>query len=76
MEYEVTSGQRLRKPSMADIAANIRGRPNPNTPSYEEVARGVLGDRADEYLDRYARFLLKADRARSASAHVYVGANR
>lgn len=76
MEYEVTSGQRTRKPSKADIAAGLRGRPNPNTPSYEEVAREVLGDRADDYLDRYARFILNADGGRSASAQVYLVAKR
>jgi len=50
-----------RKPKKTDIAAGIRGRPNPNTPSYEEVAREVLGGRADDYLERYAQFLLKGE---------------
>jgi len=56
--YELTVGVRTKKPKKADIAAGIRGRPNPNTPSYEEVARQVLGGRADSYLDRYAQFLV------------------
>jgi arsenite methyltransferase len=76
VEYEITSGRRTRKPKKADIAAGLRGRPNPNTPSYEEVAREVLGDRADDYLERYARFILNGDGARSASASVYLVAKR
>lgn len=76
VEYEVTSGRRTRKPKKADIAAGFRGRPNPNTPSYEEVAREVLGDRADDYLERYARFILNGDGARSASAAAYLVAKR
>ena len=76
IEYEVTLGRRARRPKKADIAAGFQGRPNPNTPSYEEVAREVLGDRADDYLERYARFILKGDGARSASAGAYLVATR
>lgn len=76
VSYEFMSGIRTRKPRKADIAAGIRGRPNPNTPSYEEVAREVLGDGADDYLERYARFLVNGQGARSASASVYVVAKR
>ena len=45
VSYELMSGVRARKPKKADIAAGFRGRPNPNMPSYEEVAREVLADR-------------------------------
>jgi ubiquinone/menaquinone biosynthesis C-methylase UbiE len=76
MEYEITSGRRAREPKRADIAAGFRGRPNPNTPSYEEVAREVLGDRADDFLERYARFILDGDGPESASAYVYLVAKR
>lgn len=76
VSYEFMSGVRTRKPKKADIAASIRGRPNPNTPSYEEVAREVLGGRADDYLERYARFLVNGEGARSASASVYLVAKR
>jgi len=76
IEYEVSLGRRARRPKKADIAAGFQGRPNPNTPSYEEVAREVLGDRADDYLSRYARFILKGDGARSASAGAYLVATR
>lgn len=76
VSYEFMSGVRTRKPEKPDIAAGIRGRPNPNTPSYEEVAREVLGDRADDYLERYARFLVNGEGARSASASVYLVAKR
>jgi arsenite methyltransferase len=76
VEYEMTSGRRTRKPTKADIAAGFRGRPNPNTPSYEEVAREVLRDGADDYLERYARFILNGAGARTASASVYVVAKR
>ena len=44
VSYELIAGLRVRKPKKTDIAAGIRGRPNPNTPSYEEVAREVLAD--------------------------------
>ena len=76
VSYELLSGVRAHKPRKADIAAGIRGRPNPNTPSYEEVAREVLGDRADNYLERYAQFLANGDGPRSASASVYLVAKR
>jgi arsenite methyltransferase len=74
--YEVTSGLPLRKPRKVDIAAGFRSRPNPNTPSYEEVAREVLGDRADDYLERCARFALQGKGPPSASAFVYLVATR
>jgi len=76
VSYELMSGVRARKPKKADIAAGIRGRPNPNTPSYEEVAREVFGDRADDYLERYAQFLVNGKGPRSASACVYLMAKR
>jgi arsenite methyltransferase len=75
VSYEFMSGVRTRRLKRADIAAGMRGRPNPNTPSYEEVAREALGDRADDYLDRYTRFLVN-EGPRSASACVYVVAKR
>jgi len=76
MSYEFTSGVRTRKPKKADIAAYIRGRPNPNTPSYEEVARQVLGDRTDDYLERYVRFLVDVKGLNLALASVYLMARR
>jgi arsenite methyltransferase len=76
VSYEFMSGVPPRMPKRANIAAGLRGRPNPNMPSYEEVAREVLGDRADEYLERYVRFLVNGEGARSASASVYLVAKR
>jgi arsenite methyltransferase len=76
VSYELMARVRARKPKKPDIAAGIRGRPNPNTPSYEEVARQVLGDRADGYLERYAQFLVNGEGPRSASAAVYLLATR
>jgi ubiquinone/menaquinone biosynthesis C-methylase UbiE len=76
MSYELMAGGRAQRPRKPDIAAGIRGRPNPNTPSYEEVARQVLGDRADSYLDRYARFLVNRGGPKAASASVYLMAIR
>lgn len=76
VSYELTSGVPMRKLKRADIEAGIHGRPNPNMPSYEEVARAVLGDRADPYLERYVRFGLKTRGARSATAYVYLVATR
>jgi SAM-dependent methyltransferase len=74
--YDLMAGVRVKKLMKHDIAAGIRGRPNPNTPSYEEVARQVLGDRADDYLERYAQFLMTSEGPRSASASAYVVAKR
>jgi arsenite methyltransferase len=74
--YELMSGIRARKPRKTDIAAALRGRPNPNTPSYEEVAREVLEDQADGYLERYTQFLVSGAGPRSASAAVYLVAKR
>jgi arsenite methyltransferase len=76
VSYELASGLPPRKPKKAEIAAALRGRPNPNMPSHEEVVREVLGDRADDYLARYARFLVKGGGPRSASAYVYLVATR
>ncbi len=77
VSYEFMSGVPSRRPKRANIAAGIHGRPNPNMPSYEEVAREVLGDRADDYLERYVRFIVdNGEAARSASASVYLVAKR
>jgi arsenite methyltransferase len=76
VSYELITGVRVQKPKKPHIAAGIRGRPNPNMPSYEEVARQVLGDRADSYLERYAQFLVNGEGPRSASAAVYLVARR
>lgn len=76
MTYELgsaTAGGPRRKP---DIAAGLQARPNPNTPSYEEVAREVLGDAADDYLDRYARFHLEHGTGPTVAASVYLVARR
>jgi len=76
VSYELVSGVRARKPKRAEIAAVLSGRPNPNQPSYEEVAREVLGHRADDYLERCAKFLVDGAGPRSASASVYLVATR
>lgn len=76
VSYELTFGVPMRKLKRADIEAGIRGRPSPNMPSYEEVARAVLGDCADAYLERYVRFRLKTGGPRSATAYVYLVARR
>jgi arsenite methyltransferase len=76
VSYELTSGVGARKPNKSEVAAGIRGRPNPNQPSYEEVAREVLSHRADDYLERCVQFLLKRGGTRSASASVYLVAWR
>jgi arsenite methyltransferase len=74
--YEFTTGAQTPKPRKADIMAGLLGRPNPNTPSYEEIARTVLGDSADNYLQRFAQFLLKEEEGKSPSASVYLVAKR
>jgi ubiquinone/menaquinone biosynthesis C-methylase UbiE len=74
--YEFTSEAQTSKPRKADIMAGLLGRPNPHTPSYEEVARTVLGERAEIYLQRFAQFLLNSQGAKSLSASVYLVAKR
>ncbi len=59
MTYEfVVVAPDSKKATKSEIAQRIHVRPNPNMPSYEEIAHTVLGDQAEEYLDRYARFHL------------------
>ncbi len=74
--YEFTSGAQTPKPRKADVMAGLLGRPNPNTPSYGEVARTVLGDNAENYLQRFVEFLLNSKGAKSPSASVYLVAKR
>ena len=52
-EYRYAS-RRLRRAEVAEVLMN---RPNPAVPSHEELARDVLGERAESYLTRYAEFL-------------------
>ena len=74
--YELVSSVGERRSKKADIEAGLRGRPNPNMPSYEEVARTVLGHRADDFLERCVKLLLDRGGPRSASAWVYLVAWR
>lgn len=74
--YEYTSSVRRPWSGRAEIAAEIRRRPNPNMPSYEEIARAVLADRADDYLERYIRFILETGGERYATAYIYLLAER
>jgi ubiquinone/menaquinone biosynthesis C-methylase UbiE len=76
LSYELVSSVGARRPKNAEIVAGIRNRPNPNQPSYEEVAQEVLGQRADDYLRRCAQFLRKRGAPRSASASGYLVAWR
>lgn len=61
-ELEMTYVRRRGVPgplrrSRAAIAAGLRARPNPNMPSYEEVANQVLGEDGPAYLARYVDFV-------------------
>ena len=57
------------------VVASLRVRPNPSMLSYEEAARAVLGDGADEYLSRLAR-LLASQPLSGVGAVAYVTATR
>ena len=49
LTYEVSRRRTRGRPH--EIAAFLTMRPNPNMVSYEEAAREVLGDAADEHLE-------------------------
>ena len=57
------------------VVASLRVRPNPSMLSYEEAARAVLGDSADEYLSRLSR-LLASQPLSGVGAVAYVTATR
>jgi arsenite methyltransferase len=73
MTYEVARRRAaVRRP---DVAAYLTRRPNPNMTSYEEAARDVLGDAADEHLIALATAF--AERAStSVQAVAYLRARR
>jgi SAM-dependent methyltransferase len=62
--------------SKAAVATTLLARPNPNMPSYEEIARQVLGDDADGYLERYAAFLYQRGGLPGVWAVAYVVARK
>jgi arsenite methyltransferase len=70
-EYRYAS-RRLRRREVGEVLMN---RPNPATPSHEEIAREVLGERAEAYLSRYAEFLTSRP-LRESSAAAYVVATK
>jgi ubiquinone/menaquinone biosynthesis C-methylase UbiE len=57
------------------LAAGLEQRPNPHSLSYEEVARQLLGDEAQEYLDRYVEMVASRP-YRIAQASVYLTAKK
>jgi arsenite methyltransferase len=82
LDYEYTFGRprdasrpRSSKQLRADIAAGLKLRPNPHSPSYEEVAHELLGDEAEEYLGRYVEALASYPR-RLAMATVFLTARK
>ena len=70
-EYRYSARQ-LRRGEVAEVLMN---RPNPSTPSHEEIAREVLGERAETYLARYAEFLASGPLRESTGA-AYVVAKK
>jgi arsenite methyltransferase len=73
MTYEVA--RRRTTARRADVAAYLTMRPNPNMTSYEEAAREVLGDAADEHLIALATALTERP-STSVQAVAYLRARR
>jgi hypothetical protein len=60
-----------RRLSRGEAVWLVQVRPNPNSSSYAETARDVLGEDATEYLGRYLDLLMsKPLRAKQAVAYV------
>lgn len=57
------------------LRAQWKAAPNPHDPSFEELVRGMLGDDADDFLDRFLEFEL-AHPAPSANGVAYLTARR
>jgi len=71
--YRHSYSRRPRR--LGEITNSIRQRPNPSMLSYEEGARAVRGDAADEHLRRYVK-LLRDQPSLTASAGAFVTARR
>ena len=70
-EYRYERGRR----SAAEIMASLRVRPNPTMLSYEEAARAILGDAADDHLLRLSR-LMRSQPLKGVMAAAYITARR
>jgi arsenite methyltransferase len=80
LTYEHSSTHSARGRPVTDKArvhlrAAWKNRPNPHDPSFEELVRSLLGDEADDFLDRYLEFAL-SDPAPSANGVAYLSARR
>ena len=73
LAYEYRYG-RGRRPA-GDIMAWLRVRPNPTMLSYEEAARAILGDAADDHLLRLSR-LMRSQPLKGVMAAAYITARR
>jgi arsenite methyltransferase len=73
LSYEMV--QRRTRPKRREVWLSITMRPNPNMVSYEEAAREVLGDSADDHLVDLAA-ALTTQSSTSVSADAYVRARR
>lgn len=80
LEYEYASERpkppkRITPTARAMFAAMIGGRPNPYDPSFEELARELLGTEADDFLERWAELQLSTPPP-TAAGLAYVTARR
>lgn len=80
LEHELTSRRpkppkRVTPAARARFAAAMGGRPNPYDPSFEELVRQLIGDDADDFLERWTEFQLSTPPP-TASAAAYVTATR
>ena len=73
LTYDITL--RTAAARRADVAAYLTMRPNPNMTSYEEAARDVLGDAADDHLTALATALTERP-STSVQAVAYLRARR
>jgi ubiquinone/menaquinone biosynthesis C-methylase UbiE len=75
LTYEQTYSRVAAGGQPAVILGALRQRPNPGSPSYEEGARAVLGDAADDFLARYVE-LLRSQPGTQLTAVAYITAVR
>ena len=69
LRYDLDYSRETVPPEL--IESRVSGRPNPTMPSVAEAARGVLGEAADQYLDRYRELLAtEPSKLLRAVAHV------
>ncbi len=75
VELTLEVSRRRVRADRRDVAASLTMRPNPNMASYEETARDVLGDVAEDHLHALAAALTTRP-STSVSTHAFLRARR